>query len=173
MEGVPAALSCIVCPEEAVDMKGENCGTCGELVSCIRIAWLNGGHPAVADDVASLRGGRRGRDGDVELLLGELESFRTPKKSKGKARPLSQSIAPLEGEACPKLETSGCRGVILASWCLNSDHMYLRCSNNDPQRQENKTDALCTWSFNSVREADPGFAKALLQRRAQENGIPK
>jgi hypothetical protein len=74
-------------------MKGKSCGTCGELVSCIRVAWLNGEHPAVADDVAGLRGGRRGRDGDVELLLGELESFRTAKKSKGKARALSQSIA--------------------------------------------------------------------------------
>ncbi len=47
------------------------------------------------------------------------------------ARPLSCSLAPLEGAACPWRAMGGCEGVIVATSRLSPDHVYLRCSNND------------------------------------------
>ncbi len=91
--------------------------------------------------------------------------FRAAKKNKAEPRPLSLSVALLEGAACPWREMAGCSGSIVALSRLASDHVFLRCSNNDPQRLRNKPSQLCSWSFNSVREADPDFATQVLQRR--------
>lgn len=176
MAGIPSTLPCLVCPEDAVDMRGDQCVNCGELVSFIARVWLDeqqGGveRDGAADEIA--QDAQRGQGEDVKRLLGELEDFRAAKKSKGEARPLSCSLAPLEGAACPWRGMGGCGGVILATCRLSSDHVYLRCSNNDPKRLASRRDQLCKWSFNSLREADPDFADAILRRRDQENGPPK
>lgn len=159
---------------DAVDMRLEKCANCGELVSCIAKVWRE--DVATRHDSApagrAVDGGRSKAD-DVKRLLGELEDFRAAKRNKGEARPLSRSPALLEGAACPRRDMGGCKGVILATPRLSTDHVYLRCSNNDPKRLGTKRDQLCTWSFNSLREADPDFADAVLRRRDQENGPPK
>ena len=171
---VPPTLPCLVCPEDAVDMQQEKCHNCGEFVSCIAKAWRDdaaGQRENVAAETAADAG--RQKAVDVKRLLGELEDFRAAKKTKGEARPLSCSLAPLEGAACPWHDMHGCKGVIVVTYRLSSDHVYLRCSNNDPKRLSNKRDAQCSWSFNSLREADPDFAALVLRRRDQENGAPK
>lgn len=167
MAGVPSTLPCLVCPEDAVDMRGERCGNCGELVSCIAKDWLHAA--AQPREGAMDENAQRARADDVKRLLGQLEDFRAAKKNKGEAPPLASSLAPLEGAACPWHEMGGCSGVIVATRRLSSTHVYLRCSNNDPQRLRVKRQQLCSWSFNSVREADPDFAAQVLQRGDREN----
>jgi hypothetical protein len=167
MEGVPQELPCLVCPEN-VNMTQDKCLNCGELVSYIAAAWRQEHAAKRARDEE----GTQGKDvmasakSEARHVLCELEDFRAAKKNRVSEPPsLSKSIALLEGQACPWQEMAGCTGVTLASCRLKSDHVYLRCSNNDPVRLRSTPEHLCKWSFNWVKEVDPEFAAVVLERR--------
>jgi len=166
-ESVPHELPCLVCPED-VDMTLTKCPNCGELLSCIFEVWRQDRavkRPRAADG-AQGNDGLRSVESKAKRVLCELEDFRAAKKNKDSEAPsLSVSLALLEGQPCPWQDMAGCAGVILATCRLRSDHVYLRCSNNDPLRLGSVPHLLCKWSFNWVKEVDPEFASVVLQRR--------
>ena len=166
MEGVPLELRCIVC-RAMVDMRGGTCTNCGELVSCIAATWRQKQEEVSKGDQRSQKRAS-GHSVEVKRALAAIEDFREAKKNKVAAPAQPASLALLEGQPCPRCDKEGCLGIITATWRLHSDHVYLRCSNNDPQRYQNVSDPQCKWSFNWIRDVDPEYAASLLLRRDLE-----
>ncbi len=170
MEGLPLELPCIVCPA-MVDMRGKTCANCSELVSCIATTWRQKQEVVAEADRRRSEKHTRAHSVEVKRVLGALEGFRAAKKNKVDVldpSSLPASLALLEGQACPWSDLEGCLGFITATWRLHSHHVYLRCSNNDPQRHQNVSGPQCKWSFNWVRDVDPEYAASLLSRRELE-----
>ncbi len=112
----------------------------------------------------SKRATRQGKQSAWPLVRGLFsDPLENPKKSAQVERVVLARVLP-----CPWSDLEGCLGVVTATWRLHSDHVYLRCSNNDPQRHQNVSGAQCKWSFNWVRDVDPEYAASLLSRRDLE-----
>ncbi len=93
MEGLPLELPCIVCPA-MVDMRGNTCANCSELVSCIAITWRQK-QEAVAKGGRGSQKHARGHLVEVKRVLGALEGFRAAKKTRSRCWTLLRCLQAL------------------------------------------------------------------------------
>ena len=101
-------------------------------------------------------------------MLARLEKWRK-KEPLGEGETLDLSV--VEGAECPNKEKTGCEGTVIGTFKIETPHVYLCCTHNDPlhMRTERGTQ-VCKWSFNQIPDVDPDFALVLLNRREEQLG---
>lgn len=130
----PRVMDCLVCDEPNVDCSS-CCPTCNFQFDPNLVREY--------DDAARfLEAERLGKPVALPILLGGLVWY------------WRRRLCPFAPE---------CNGWVVATVRRGYNHVYLCCSNNDPAGLHGR-DQQCRWSFNKVKELDPLFAAAVLER---------